>query len=387
MENINELDINEQNQQEEERKKRALIILRRRKRRGRKLFLLLLILVMTGIMLTTSTYAWFTSNKTVSVSDVQVNVASKNGIQISADGTNWKSIVQLTDLTGAKATYAGAINQIPDTTSTIEPVSSALNVNTNGQMEMFYGVVESSEVKDSCSVGGGAYTTQDACEAQGGTWTAGTEGQYILTATKETDAHGTTGKYVAFDLFFRVDQETQVYLASDGSGVTATGTDTGIKNASRIAFVELGNTASGSALATIQALNSGAGSNVYLWEPNYDIHTSSGVTNAKDVYGITTTTTGGSLIPYSGIKTEITKDQNILLGDATQTENEALFTDVTPTYKTVNGWSGKEQIFKLSAGITKMRIYMWVEGQDVDCENTASGGNIIYSLQITTEAD
>ena len=29
---------------------------------------------------------------------------------------------------------------------------------------------------------------------------------------------------------------------------------------------------------------------------------------------------------------------------------------------------------------------MWVEGQDVDCENTASGGNIIYSLQITTES-
>ena len=42
--------------------------------------------------------------------------------------------------------------------------------------------------------------------------------------------------------------------------------------------------------------------------------------------------------------------------------------------------------FSLKAGITKMRIYMWVEGQDVDCENTASGGNIIYSLQITTES-
>ena len=28
---------------------------------------------------------------------------------------------------------------------------------------------------------------------------------------------------------------------------------------------------------------------------------------------------------------------------------------------------------------------MWVEGQDVDCENVASGTNIIYRLQITTE--
>ena len=29
---------------------------------------------------------------------------------------------------------------------------------------------------------------------------------------------------------------------------------------------------------------------------------------------------------------------------------------------------------------------MWIEGQDVDCENNASGGSITYNLQITTEA-
>ena len=46
----------------------------------------------------------------------------KNGIQISADGTNWKSIIQLSDLTGAQATYPAAVNQIPDTANTIEPV-------------------------------------------------------------------------------------------------------------------------------------------------------------------------------------------------------------------------------------------------------------------------
>ena len=26
---------------------------------------------------------------------------------------------------------------------------------------------------------------------------------------------------------------------------------------------------------------------------------------------------------------------------------------------------------------------MWVEGQDVDCENYASGGSITYSLQLS----
>lgn len=28
---------------------------------------------------------------------------------------------------------------------------------------------------------------------------------------------------------------------------------------------------------------------------------------------------------------------------------------------------------------------MWVEGQDVDCENSASGGNITFDLKISTE--
>ena len=381
---LRKFEINEE-EEKERKKKAAIIIARRRKRRGRKLFLLLLILVMTGIMLTTTTYAWFTSNKTVSVSDVQVNVASKNGIQISADGTNWKSIIQLSDLTGAQATYPAAVNQIPDTANTIEPVSTGFNVDSNGRMEMFYGTIESSEFTGSCS-SGDAYTTESTCTAAGGIWTPSTEGQYILTATKETDTHGTTGKYVAFDLFFRVDALTQVYLAAEGSGVTATGADTGIKNASRIAFVELGNTASGSSLTTIQGLNAGVASNVYSWEPNYDIHTASGVSNAKDVYDITTTEAGGELIHYSGVIAEVPKATNVLLGKATQTDYSTLFKDVTPTYSTVYGWTGTQAIFSLKAGITKMRIYMWVEGQDVDCENTASGGNIIYSLQITTES-
>ena len=94
----------------------------RQKRRKYRLLILLLLMLGTGTMLATSTYAWFTSNKNVSVETLKVNIEAKNGIQISADGTNWKSIIQLSDLTGAQATYPAAVNQIPDTANTIEPV-------------------------------------------------------------------------------------------------------------------------------------------------------------------------------------------------------------------------------------------------------------------------
>ena len=332
---------------------------RRKRRNSKRIFLLLIALFFTTVMFTTTTYAWFTANKTVTVNTLTVNVAAQNGIQISADGTNWKSIVQTDDLKGVHSTtYTGSVNQIPES---MEPVSTIGNIDADGHMEMFYGVVGSN---------------------------AG--GQYILTATKETDTEGTTGRYVVFDLFFKVDAATDIYLTTNSGVRTTDATDTGIKNASRIGFVVLGNTAAGSSIDTIQGLNAGTTANKYIWEPNYDVHTAAAVAHARDVYGETTTQTGASALSYSGVKAAIADTDNVLLNvsGATQytTRNADFFGTVAPTYKTVEGFSEKPQIFSLAAGVTKVRIYMWIEGQDVDCENNASGGNITYDLQITTEA-
>ena len=94
----------------------------------KRAILLLLLLLITGFLLTTSTYAWFTSNTTVSVNNIQVNVATQNGIQLSVDGINWKSILSTTDLQGAYNTYGAATNQLP---STLEPVSTAMDLNND----------------------------------------------------------------------------------------------------------------------------------------------------------------------------------------------------------------------------------------------------------------
>lgn len=325
----------------------------RRKRKKYRLLILLLLLFGTGIMLATSTYAWFTANKTVSIGTLEVQIEAKNGIQISADGTNWKSIVQKTDLTSASTTYGAAKNQLPDV---LEAVSTGGVVNNDGQLPMYYG-----------NIGTNA------------------EGNYILTATKETDTNGETGKYIAFDLFFKVDKETDIWITPTSGVKTTDVTDTGIKNASRIAFVVLGNTTAGDTVANIQALNKGTASSTYIWEPNYNIHTPAGIANARGVYGKVDVTADHAILPYSGVISEINDSDNILLGNATQTDDAAKFKDVTITYKTKANFTHYIPAFKLSNGITKVRIYMWVEGQDVDCENNASNGNINFDLQITTE--
>ena len=56
----------------------------------------------------------------------------------------------------------------------------------------------------------------------------------------------------------------------------------------------------------------------------------------------------------------------------------------TPNGNTANG--EYKTLFNLAAGINKIRIYGWVEGQDYDCENNASGSNITYNIQISKNA-
>lgn len=311
----------------------------------------LLLLLLTAVLLIVSSYAWFTSNQTVTVSSLNVNVEAKNGLQISADGTNWKSIIQNSDLTSVHSTtYTSSVNQIP---SVLEPVSTAGSIDTTtGFMDMFYGVVGDRD-----------------------------DGQLTLSSTKETELEGSTGKFISFDLFFRVNANTQIYLSTNSNVTYADANSRGMENAARIAFLNQGTVSAGASISEIQGLKGATTS--FIWEPNYDVHTAAGVANAYDVYGLSIAQTGTDPLPYHGIKAEIPEATEVLLGHANSANHSTLFDLVTPTYLTIKDFASNTQVFTLQSGITKMRIYMWIEGQDVDCENTASGSNIQYNLQLT----
>ena len=325
-------------------------------KRFRLLYLFILFLF-TSIMFSTSTYAWFTSNRVVTVNTINVHVAASGGIEISADGTTWKSVIMPEDITSAHSgNYPTSVNQIP---YQLEPVSTGKDIDTStGYLKMFYGLTDNN-----------------------------TLGEYVLTSSRitETEGNGPTsdGKFIAFDLFFKVSNETQLYLTSNSKIKYLNEDGKGIANAVRIAFVNEGNVPSGSALGDIQRLRGGTPATTYIWEPNYDVHTSSAVANARDVYGITTSETGGSLIRYDGVINEITKNDNITLGNANSTSHPSLFKTVDVDYSTVKDFTANREVFTLSSGITKMRIYMWIEGQDVDCENNASYDDVEFNIQLT----
>lgn len=318
----------------------------KRKNDLRSSIVLLLILL---LLLISSTYAWFTANQTVKISSLDVNIAAENGLQISTDATTWKAIISNDDIINA---YEGNPNIIP---TKIVPVSTVGEIDSStGYMKMFLGTVGADDA-----------------------------GVYKLTADQSAE---NSGNFIAFDIYLKVDENTDLKLTTNSGVVKKGESDSGIKQASRIAFCVQGNSPSGTAPDTVKALKNAvsfgdASSTVYIWEPNADLHTDAAVGHARDTYGITTDATNdAAVLTYNAIKADIETGVELDSSDANY------FNSMTPTYQTKSTAEGvmeaEQQIFSLKAGVTKVRVYMWIEGQDVDCENTASGTDISYNIEM-----
>lgn len=314
---------------------------------SKKFFLLILLI----LVLVTSTYAWFTVNRNVRVEGMNVEVATSGNLEISVDAINWKNVINTDELLNSvKNTYPAAINQIPS--EGLYPMSTAGNI-TDGKLDMFFGKV----LVD-------AYTNE-----------------YSLITSKEIENHGNGGKFIAFDIFLKVEHQTQVYLTSESqiksSRLTDESVSTGIENATRIAILNHGN---GMGAAQVQNLKNA--NHAMIIEPNYDTHTATGIRSAQNLYQIYgLKTSGNAALQYYGVKANISNPVAI------NSKIDAYFAIVNPEKKLASNFfngGNRIEIFNLNPGITKLRLYIWIEGQDVDCEDNASGANLKVDLQFST---
>lgn len=359
----------------------------KKKDNKRRLLLLLLLLLVSIMMLSFVTYAWFTSNQTVNVDTLEVKVRSVNGLQISADAIDWKALVTKQELIDASnGDYSTAVNQFPTYFGNMSTVG---NITDNGQMEMFYGVTTLNK-----SGSGDTYTET-----------------YLLTTSRETEtkcADGSTNEcgdgrhFVAFDLFFKLDAKATVMMTAN-SKVIAKGDDKGIKNTARVAFIKEGNistntyaegeddgeggTTDGYTLAQrLKITGSEASGNVVIWEPNMETHTVLGKQNAAKYYGISSSSIGTSALAYTGAKAACANIPLEAFGDPTLYSGlDDCFGAVTPI-ATPSTNASPIEFFEMEAGVTKVRVYFWVEGNDVDAENNATGSDMQLDLEFTIAA-
>ena len=320
----------------------------KKRNRRRKLFIPLFF---STVLMITTTYAWFSANRMVSIESLNVHVQADGGIEVSTNAIDWKQVVTVQDIMDARSKYATSVNQIP---YQMIPVSTGGNI-SGGKLEMFYG-----------------NATNDSGD------------DFILLAnrTVETESFGeeSNGEFIAFDVFFRVKANKELYI-DRGSTITYTGESTpGIENAVRLAFINEGSSADTPNIS--QGLSNGTSS--IIWEPNYDVHTEYGVSHARDTYGVTTTQTGAAILPYDGVISDITAANNVLVGSANSGTYPGLFKRVNIDISSPKTGMTNHKILDLVPSVTKLRIYMWIEGQDVDCEDNASYGDITFDLKFTT---
>jgi len=236
-------------------------------------------------------------------------------------------------------------------------------------------------------------------------------GVMYLDSAQELDTSTTEKNYIAFDLFLKMDfkatdqVQTQKVYFTQSTGIDTYGNaNTYIEYAGRMGFVVQGTLPSSTAVDTLRHLK-GAES-VTIYEPNYDVHTANGLINGSANYGITGYTPSGAsqevaytqadnaqAVPYYGVKTSFQYDDTedttapgfVTSGTRLNSTDSTKFELVTPDYLTTANNTSTFEFMDLGPGVTKIRVYMWIEGQDIDCENTASGGNVEFSLGFTLE--
>lgn len=293
-------------------------------------------LLVSAIVLTSSTFAWFSMATRVEVESMDLNITSPDGVQISANTSAFTTTLTLADLKGESTArwnaYEGNINNIPDS---LRPSSSTFTV-SNSLPTFFQGSIDAEEKLN------------------------------IKQVISDTE-----GGYVVFDLFVKVGETQRVYW---GNSVVECETNPDVKTAMRLALVNCGTVDERSEAAAIQSklpLNNRDNRTV-MYEIDSTNHTAeSGVasgTTATDLY-----------IKAAGDDIGRANGKNFTILSA--------YTGATAATKVNEKTPVEDVYFTAAEGVNRIRVYLWMEGNDVDCANDVAGATISFNLVLQLAQD
>ncbi len=369
---------------------------------------LVVICTLSSLVFIVTTFAWFIGMRTVNVSTFDVSIATTDSLLLSLDGKKWDTTVSInsTNYNNTENTvYEGNANTWSD--GGLIPMSSIGEMdNEVSRMKLYQ--------KASLTKTAGGYRLMASRVDNHSTTVANANWQY-------NEAKG----YVAFDLFVKnfsgeeyysennEANEEAIYLTTDSEvKVAADGVaNTGIENSVRVAFAQIGRVvATTNDPATITSITCNGGESVtgicrtaQIWEPNENKHVvgainyyntsckvrkgtnvldtasyegTCGVVNndtAYPTYAIAKEIADGTTVDvydgeaYNGYKTTSTGDEAYLKAYDTFTDEE----------KKQSGTQRSEFFTLAPNSITKIRVYIYIEGQDIDNYDLASIGKKI----------
>ena len=354
---------------------------------------------LSAIILAVSTYAWFIGMKTVNVSSFDVKIAAIDSLSLSLDGETFSDTVTI------NADNYTTVNDSNNTNSWggagLVPMSSV-------------GVIDNASSRLTLFEKGSLTTTP---------------GGYRIMASKVNNSTTEQRGYVAFDLYIKnlsgeeyypdqnVLNEEAIYLTPESKvTVGAAGeADAGIENSVRVAFAQIGRviattdvqeTVTGITCETKGGVTGICNSrSAEIWEPNDTVHndnatnwyntsckkrTGLDVTNSASYAGVCGTINNGEAYPTYAISGVINYTDNVDVYDGEKYNTYTTSVSPTPakgklmaydyftdSEKNLTGTDRPTFMTLAPNSITKVRVYVYIEGQDVDNYDFASLGKQI----------
>lgn len=389
----------------------------------RKIFLLIIVIMITAITLAVETYAWFVGLSTASTGDITIAISSADGLDLSLNGQYWTNggtelkikdanhtYITETGCTNANCAYNGNKNIWPEY---LNPVSTIGEIDTStSKLKLF-------EKTSLAANPGGYYITSSQVN------NSVTEGNGYVAF----DLYIRNGTGSAYNETYNKDSDEDIYLSPDSFASTVINgnqPDYGAANSVRVGFFEIGRMKSDAtsygtirnmkcnmSKAGVTPLCTGSsnmtkdGTTLYtndellsntwnIWEPNHASHSTnlvnyyntvcknrsdsnyytfySDIVNIPELDYCDSITTGSIKKTY-GMKSAISDSQsetdkvNIYDGDDNNNYNQSELSEVK-TYKESDAlYNGNDKypLIKIAGNsITKVRVYIWLEGQDID---------------------
>lgn len=362
--------------------------------------MIVMMLSLSGIALLMSTYAWFVGMRTVNVSNFDVEIAATDSLSLSLDGHTWADSVSITQSNYKSGSYANNTNSWGG--AGLIPVSSIGEMDeANSRMVLYE--------KASFTTTSGGYRIMASRMANN-----------VTPGADEVEG------YVAFDLFIKNYSGTQylsalnpadeeaIYLTRNSAvSVASTGVaNTGIENSVRVAFAQVGRVIGTETNSTIiggiscnnttdeddNIITTGICRDAQIWEPNDTKHEDNAlswytnscrarsgldVTLSSSYSGPCNTLLNNAAYPTYAVKGPISSSDNVDIYDGIEYNTYAATTKLmkfpyfTDTMKKETGTNRQTFMTLAPNSITKVRIYVYIEGQDIDNYDFASIGKKI----------
>lgn len=312
-----------------------------------KYYFILFLMLITGVVLVYASYAWFSSTLNVQIYGFNVRTKHDDDLSISLNGQDWSHDVNISSssiITDLTRTYPNHTNRWSDLMNT---VSSVGMTNNSGTFSVFYNKKPINRN------------------------TKNTNNNFIHPKLADETAPDPNSEYFAFDIFILNNTTSpyndNLYIRNEKELlVPETEDDEFILNSIRFGMLYIGTVKKTASLNEIQNINcQNGGCKQFIYEPN-TTHTTGTIDFLKTKQ---ISIDKDTIVPTYGVYTE---GEKINLWSGVHNSKIPFNDRIFAFQNTIT--SLDQPIFELPSGISKFRIYLWVEGEDVDIIQYISPG-------------